>query len=148
MRMEKEMDQTRLVEMTVCAASGNIHFTGLPVKEDGPLPHMQILVNPAERKLLLRFSDADEKNAFQPVMVEGQPGSCKLERAGYFIDRLYHMLSWDLFIDYRLTAILSDGGFGACLLFDLTKAEALPYDRELLRGARKIIPREWSERMV
>ncbi len=117
------------------------------------MPHVeyiQLLINPVDKKLVIRPSSEDEKGAFRWRVrntLKPRYVSCKV-----FFARLVELMDWNLDYRYKLLGRMMMSRSEYLYAFDLTEPEIyqrLPRDPEtgkVIRGPRRpMYPESWKE---
>ena len=136
------------MEMFLSAAEDIIQFKGLPLMDDGNPPAMQILINQEKKILFLHPCTVEEKDAVKPVPSKDDPNVYTVDNCGLFLTRLYAIMSWDLFKDYRLLAVFSTALFDSGWLVDLSQKQEMPNRKLFPNLSGKCAQPEWPERTV
>lgn len=111
--------------------------------------YIQFLINPTEKKLIIRPCDIGARDAIRWCVVKEDKRKSRQITCKIFAERLYEMMGWDTLYRYRLQGMKIHYNGEAMYLFDLTSTECfLPQKRDengKLSPADAILPAEWSK---
>ena len=110
--------------------------------------YVQILVNPDEKKLVIRPADEDSKDAFLWCTRKGSAKNPKQITGRVFFAMVVNLMGWNPDYRYKLLGKIMRSGDEKLIIFDLTATET--YIRIVTEGAkvktsrRPVFPAEWE----
>ena len=111
--------------------------------------YIQFLINPTEKKLIIRPCDIGARDAIRWCVVKEDKRKSRQITCKIFAERLYEMMGWDTLYRYRLQGMKIHYNGEAMYLFDLTSTECfLPQKRDengKLSCSDAILPADWSK---
>ena len=111
--------------------------------------YIQFLINPTEKKLIIRPCDIEARDAIRWCVVKEDKRKSRQITCKIFAERLYEMMGWDTLYRYRLQGMKIHYNGEAMYLFDLTSTECfLPQKRDengKLSCSDAILPADWSK---
>ena len=111
--------------------------------------YIQFLINPSEKKLIIRPCDTGARDAIRWCIVQSDKRKSRQITCKIFAERLYEMMGWDTLYRYRLQGMKIHYKGESMYLFDLTSNECfLPQKRDengKLTRADAILPADWSK---
>ena len=111
--------------------------------------YIQFLINPTEKKLIIRPCDIGARDAIRWCVVKEDKRKSRQITCRIFAERLYEMMGWDTLYRYRLQGMKIHYNGEAMYLFDLTSTECfLPQKRDengKLSCSDAILPADWSK---
>lgn len=111
--------------------------------------YIQFLINPTEKKLIIRPCDIGARDAVRWCTVKADKRKSRQITCKIFAKRLYEMMGWDTIYRYRLQGMKIRYHGEQMYLFDLSATECfLPQTRDG-NGRRKasdaIMPEHWNK---
>lgn len=111
--------------------------------------YIQFLINPTEKKLIIRPCDIGARDAIRWCVVKADKRKSRQITCKIFAERLFDMMGWDTMYRYRLQGMKIHYRGESMYLFDLTSNECfLPQKRDengKLPRADAILPADWSK---
>lgn len=110
--------------------------------------YVQILVNPNDKKLVVRPSGEDEKDSFPWCSTKNTKKKSKQITCRMFFAKVVQLMDWNPDYRYKLLGKLIRSGDDYLFIFDLTDTEI--YQRILLNGEKPkasripVYPAEWQ----
>lgn len=110
--------------------------------------YVQILVNPNDKKLVVRPSGEDEKDSFPWCSTKSTKRKSKQITCRMFFAKVVQLMDWNPDYRYKLLGKLIRSGDDYLFIFDLTDTEI--YQRILLNGEKPkasripVYPAEWQ----
>jgi hypothetical protein len=110
--------------------------------------YVQILVNPNDKKLVVRPSGEDEKDSFPWCSTKNTKKKSKQITCRMFFAKVVQLMDWNPDYRYKLLGKLIRSGDDHLFIFDLTDTEI--YQRILLNGEKPkasripVYPAEWQ----
>ena len=135
-------------EPSISFSQNKIYVNKACLKRLPDVDYVQILVNPDEKKLVIRPADEDSKDAFQWAKVKGKIRVPKQITGRVFSAMIVNLMEWNPNYRYKLLGKIIRSGDERLIVFDLTATEM--YIRVCSEGmkpkmSRKpIFPAEWQ----
>ena len=111
--------------------------------------YIQFLINPTEKKLIIRPCDIGARDAIRWCVVKGEKRKSRQITCRIFAERLFEMMGWDPVYRYRLQGMKIRYHDEAMYLFDLTSNESfLPQKKDengKVSRSEAILPSDWSK---
>lgn len=111
--------------------------------------YIQFLINPTEKKLIIRPCDIGARDAIRWCVVKEDKRKSRQITCKIFAERLFDMMNWDTMYRYRLQGMKIHYNGEAMYLFDLTSTECfLPQKRDengKISCSDAILPADWSK---
>ena len=134
------------IDMMMSMRDGVIQFCGIPT-QDTPV-HIEIMVNPSEKRLCVIRSDERSKDASALKTRAIHPEILYIDRCAVFLHRMYDMMGWNNNLNYLLKGHFMNRSGDAAWMFKLNKAEAMlaaSYETPMRPGQA---PDDWVKGMV
>lgn len=110
--------------------------------------YIQFLINPTEKKLIIRPCDIGARDAVRWCTVKSDKRKSRKITCKEFAKRLYEMLNWDTIYRYRLQGMKIHYHGEQMYLFDLSATECFLPQTVDANGKRKkaeaVLPEEWN----
>lgn len=111
--------------------------------------YIQFLINPTEKKLIIRPCDIGARDAIRWCVVKGDKRKSRQITCRIFAERLFEMMGWDPLYRYRLQGMRIRYNDEAMYLFDLTSNECfLPQKKDengKVSRSEAILPSDWGK---
>lgn len=138
-------------EPSICFNQYKISVNTACIKRMPHVEYVQLLINPTDKKVVIRPSSEDEKGSFRWRVKDSQKPryvSCRV-----FFARLVELMDWNLDYRYKLLGRMMMSRSEYLYVFDLTEPEIyqrLPRDPvtgKVVRGAnrRPMYPENWKD---
>ena len=110
--------------------------------------YVQILVNPEDKKLVIRPADEDSKDAFLWCSTKGEKRQPKQITGRVFFAMVVKLMGWNPDYRYKMLGKLIRSGEEKLLAFDLTAAETytrtVREDGKSKTSRKPVFPAEWE----
>ena len=110
--------------------------------------YVQILVNPEDKKLVIRPADEDSKDAFLWCSIKGEKRQPKQITGRVFFAMVVKLMGWNPDYRYKMLGKLIRSGEEKLLVFDLTAAETytrtVREDGKPKTSRKPVFPAEWE----
>lgn len=111
--------------------------------------YIQFLINPTEKKLIIRPCDEGARDAIRWCIVKSDKRKSRQITCRIFSERLYEMMGWDSVYRYRLQGMKIRYQGEQMYLFDLSSNECfLPQKKDengKITRADAILPSDWNK---
>lgn len=111
--------------------------------------YIQFLINPTEKKLIIRPCDEGARDAIRWCIVKSDKRKSRQITCRIFSERLYEMMGWDSVYRYRLQGMKICYQGEQMYLFDLSSNECfLPQKKDengKITRADAILPSDWNK---
>ena len=135
-------------EPSISFSQNKIYVNKACLKRLPDVDYVQILVNPEERKLVIRPADEDSKDAVLWCKVKGSTKNPKQMTGRVFSAMIVKLMGWNPDYRYKLLGKIIRSGNERLIVFDLTATET--YIRIVSEGMkpktsrRPVFPAEWE----
>ena len=137
-------------EPTLTIKENSILFNNAAISKLDQVVYIQMLVNPATEKLVIRPCAEGAKDAIRWCVVKGDKRRSREITCGLFIAKLYDMMKWEQHYRYKLQGARIDYNGEMLYIFDLTSTEAfLPSVKDpetaKRRPSKPMYPEDWRD---
>ena len=135
-------------EPSICFNQSKVYVNKACLRRMPDVSHVQILVNSAEKKLVIRPSGEDEKDAFLWCSVKNGVRNPKQITCRVFFAKIVSLMSWNADYRYKILGKVIRSGEEMLVVFHLNAAETYPRvfkEGEKPKSARRpVFPAEWE----
>ena len=137
-------------EPTLTIKENSILFNNAAISKLDQVVYIQMLVNPATEKLVIRPCAEGAKDAIRWCVVKGDKRRSREITCGLFIAKLYDMMKWEQHYRYKLQGARIDYNGETLYIFDLKSTEAfLPSVKDpetaKRRPSKPMYPEDWRD---
>lgn len=137
-------------EPTLTIKENSILFNNAAISKLDQVVYIQMLVNPATEKLVIRPCAEGAKAAIRWCVVKGDKRRSREITCGLFIAKLYDMMKWEQHYRYKLQGARIDYNGETLYIFDLMSTEAfLPSVKDpetaKRRPSKPMYPEDWRD---
>lgn len=129
--------------------SNSITFNNACIKMLENATYVQFLINPTERKLLVRRCDSGARDAIRWCVVKADARKSRQITCKPFTERLFAMMGWEATYRYRFQGMRIRYFEDEMYLFDLTSDERFAPQKKDENGKRiasaPILPEHWND---
>lgn len=137
-----------LHEPSITFNNCKLSFNKACLKQLPEIDYIQILINQAEKKLVIRPSKEHEKDSFLWCTIKNDEKRSKQVTCRIFFAKIIHLMNWNPDYRYKILGKLIQSNYEALFIFDLNAAET--YQRIYKSGDKiqpsrnAIFPAEWQ----
>ena len=109
---------------TVTFADRKIKFSAECIKKFGAKKHVELLINPVERKFAVRPTEPSNRNGVLISKTCGGRLKAREIPSAAFSDTVFSLFGWNTDCKYRMTGVLCEGEGEHAYIFDVADSEA------------------------
>ena len=113
------------LDESITFSNGSIYFSTSCVNSIRKVTHVELLINPDQRTLVIRPSRKEKKNALRWVTAKGDQYCPKAIRNKVFVPILFDLMAWNDQYKYRVKSMKRKNPSGEILIFDLSEPEII-----------------------
>lgn len=130
----------------------SIFFNTACIRKCEDVVYVQLLINQADRKLVIRPCGPDDKDAVRWCVVKGESRRTRTIKSDIFSGMLYDLMRWDPGYRYKLLGVTFEFQGESLYLFDLTATEvymnqsrAVDENGKVSYSRKAIYPDVWKD---
>ncbi len=129
--------------------SNSVTFNNSCIKKLENTTYVQFLINPTEKKLIVRPCDSGARDAIRWCVVKSEARKSRQITCKIFADRLFEIMGWNKLYRYRFQGMMIKYQGEDMYLFDLKSDEHFAPQKKDENGKRiasaPILPDDWND---